>query len=71
MISRHKPFTQAPLGVTDSPNDVYGRVRDHLPKVPKSRNVPQKNRHAAFLLMRQHARRQADAGDAPQTGIPI
>lgn len=57
--------------VADSPHDVYRGVRDHLHKVSKSRSLSQKNRHAAFLLIRQHAKRQADAGDAAQTGSPI
>lgn len=47
------------------PNNVRGEVRDQLHKVAKSRRLSQKNRHAAFRLIRQRAGLRADPEDAP------
>lgn len=43
--------------VANSPSDAYDKVRDHLHKISTSRSLSQKNRHAAFRLIKQHARR--------------
>lgn len=61
-------WTGLALGwVADSPSDVYGKVREHLLRASKSRRLSQKNRHSASRLINQQAKRQADAGEVPQT----
>lgn len=65
-------WTALALGwVADSPSDAYDKVRDHLRTVSMSSSLSQKNRQAAFRLIRQRDGQATDSGIAPQAESPV